>query len=158
MRIGCCALEGRSGHRVGRELLARLYREETGEALPAIRIGKRGKPYFAESKYHFSISHTAHYAFCILAKEPVGIDAEELDRQVSDSLVRRVLSPGEYAQYLQAEDRNRAFLTFWVLKEAQAKQTGLGLQGFPNHTDFRLDDARVFEMEGCLVAVMGDEQ
>ncbi|MEI3093229.1 MAG: hypothetical protein V8T48_04715 [Oscillospiraceae bacterium] len=45
-------------------------------------------------------------------------------------------------------------LTFWVLKEAQVKRTGDGLRGYPNKTDFSLDDPRVTEMDGCLVAVI----
>ena len=45
-------------------------------------------------------------------------------------------------------------MTFWVLKEAQAKRTGLGLQGFPNHTHFDLNDPRVWEWDGCLVAMV----
>jgi phosphopantetheinyl transferase len=45
-------------------------------------------------------------------------------------------------------------LTFWVLKEAEAKLSGQGLKGYPNHTNFSLEDPRVTQMEGCLVAVM----
>ena len=29
-----------------------------------------------------------------------------------------------------------------------------GLQGFPNHTHFDLDDPRVWEWDGCLVAML----
>lgn len=154
MRIGSCRLNGRTGHEAGLALLAQMYSAETGETMPEIRFGRWGKPYFADSPWHFSITHTPDHAFCVLAQEPVGMDAEELDRPVSESLVRRVLSKEEYAQYAEAQDKRRAFLTFWVLKEAQVKQTGLGLQGFPNYTDFRLDDPRVREMDGCLVAVV----
>ena len=51
-------------------------------------------------------------------------------------------------------EAGRALLTFWVLKEAQVKRTGEGLRGYPNKTDFSLDDPRVTEMDGCLVAVI----
>lgn len=154
MRIASCPLEGISGHDAGRTLLAKLYREETGEDLPPIRIAARGKPYFQDSPYHFSITHTRRHAFCVLAKVPVGIDAEELDREVRLSLADKILSPGERAQFDAAEDKHRAFLTFWVLMEAAAKLTGEGLRGYPNHTDFSLEDPRVQELEGCLVAIL----
>lgn len=154
MRIASCPLEGISGHDAGRTLLAKLYREETGEDLPPIRIAARGKPYVQDSPYHFSITHTRRHAFCVLAKVPVGIDAEELDREVRLSLADKILSPGERAQFDAAEDKRRAFLTFWVLKEAAAKLTGEGLRGYPNHTDFSLEDPRVQELEGCLVAIL----
>lgn len=154
MRIASCPLEGISGHDAGRALLAKLYREETGEALPPIRTAERGKPYFENSPYHFSITHTRRHAFCVLSGKPVGIDAEELDREVRLTLADKVLSAGERAQYDAAEDKRRAFLTFWVLKEAAVKLTGQGLRGYPKDTDFSLEDPRVMEMDGCLVAVL----
>ena len=150
-------LNGQTGHAAGRELLAELYLRETGETLPEIRITERGKPYFPNSPWHFSISHTKRRVFCALSRKNIGIYAEELDRRINPALSEKVLSPGERAQYAAAEDRNRAFLTFWVLKEAAAKLAGTGLQGYPNHTDFSLEDPRVRELEGCLVAVLTEE-
>ena len=138
-------------------LVHRLYRAETGEDLPPILVTERGKPYFEHSPWHFSITHTHRHAFCVLAKAPVGIDAEELDRPVRLALADKVLSPGERAQFDAAQDKARAFLTFWVLKEAAAKCSGEGLRGYPNHTDFSLEDPRVREMDGCLVAVLEDQ-
>lgn len=154
MRIGHCALLGRSGHEAGRELLARLYREETGEDLPEILTEEHGKPYFAEGPYHFSISHTKNHAFCVLSEKNVGLDAEELTRKVHFALAEKIFSPFEQAQYDAAADKTRAFLTFWVLKEAEAKLSGEGLRIYPNHTNFSLDDPRVTQLHGCLVAVM----
>lgn len=156
MRIGSCELNGLSGHEAGRALLARLYRAETGEELPAIAVAERGKPYFVDGSRHFSVSHTKRHAFCALAERPVGIDAEELDREISLKLAEKILSPAEKARFDAAPDKRKALLTFWVLKEAAAKLSGEGLKGYPNHTDFSLDDPRVTEMDGCLVAVIGD--
>ena len=153
MRIGSCELNGKTGHEAGRELLASLYRAETGEELPEIRVTDRGKPYFATGKWHFSISHTPRHAFCALSECPVGIDAEELDRSINLRLADRILSPNERAQFDAAADKRLALLTFWVLKEAAAKLSGEGLRGYPNHTDFSLDDPRVCTMDGCLLAV-----
>ena len=156
MRLAFCELMGRSGHEAGRELLARLYREETGEALPEILTTDRGKPYFPSSSLHFSISHTPKHAFCVLSKHNVGMDAEELDRDIHLKLAQKILSPGEKARFDAAGDKRKALLAFWVLKEAAAKLSGEGLRGYPNHTDFSLDDPRVREMNGCLVAVLED--
>ena len=154
MRLARRDLKGRKGHDVGRELLAELYRAETGETLPPIAMGEWGKPYFENSPWHFSISHTRNYAFCVLSRENVAIDAEELSRPVRFALAEKILSESEMAQYVAAQDKTRAFLTFWVLKECEAKLTGRGLRLYPNHTHFSLDDPRVAEMDGCLVAVM----
>ena len=84
----------------------------------------------------------------------IGIDAEELGRRVDLRLAEKILSPGERAQFDAAPDKRRALLTFWVLKEALVKKTGEGLRGYPSGTDFSLDDPRVTEIDGCLVAVI----
>ena len=154
MRLASCELAGRTGHEAGRELLRQLYWAETGEELPPIRITEQGKPYFPDSPWHFSISHTPWHAFCALSRKNVGIDAEELDRKVHLKLADRVLSPSEKEQFDAAQDKRRAFLIFWVLKEAEAKCSGEGLRIYPNHTAFSLDDPRVEERDGCLVAVV----
>ena len=154
MKIASCELNGMSGHEAGRQLLAELYRQKTGENLPPIAVAERGKPYFVGSNLHFSISHTKKHAFCVLAEKPVGIDAEELDRNIDLRLAEKILSPGEKAQFDAAEDQRRALLKFWVLKEAAGKCSGQGMQLWPNHTDFSLDDPRVQEISDCLVAVV----
>ncbi len=158
MILGHEPLLGRPGHEAGRELLGKLYLQETGQPLPPIAKQEWGKPYFADSPWHFSISHTKGHVFCALARENIAIDAEELGREVRPELPKRVLSPGELMQYEAAPDKGRAFLTFWVLKEAAAKLSGRGLRGFPNHTDFSLSDPRVREAYGCLIAVMTGEE
>lgn len=154
MRFGCCELNGLTGHEAGRMLLARLYREETGCDLPTILKTPRGKPYFEDSPWHFSISHTPRHAFCVLSDRNIAVDAEELDRNINLRLAEKILSPGEKARFDAAPDKRLALLTFWVLKEAEMKLTGEGLRGFPNHTDFSPEDPRVGVHCGCLVAVM----
>lgn len=145
-----------TGHDAAWALLAEVYRRETGQALPEIFRTDRGKPCFSTGPWHFSLSHTRRHAFCVLAQCPVGIDAEELDRSIRLGLAKKILSPSEKAQFDAARDQRRALLTFWVLKEAAAKQTGEGLRGYPNGTAFSLEDPRVREWEGCLVAVISE--
>ena len=144
MILKFCALSGRSGHEAGRELLAQAYREATGYDLPPIALTERGKPYFPDSPWHFSISHT----------KAIGIDGEETDRKINLALAGKILSPAEKVRYNAATDKRRALLTFWVLKEAAAKCSGEGLRGYPSHTDFSPDDPRVTEIDGCLVAII----
>lgn len=146
-------LEGRSGHDVGRELLAASYREITGDPLPPIAVTDRGKPCFVGSNLHFSISHTRNHAFCALADHPVGIDAEETDRNINLKLAEKILSPAEKERF---DGSREMLLRFWVLKEAAAKLSGEGLKGYPNHTDFDPMDDRIHIIDGCFVAVMED--
>ncbi|MBQ8881402.1 MAG: 4'-phosphopantetheinyl transferase superfamily protein [Oscillospiraceae bacterium] len=146
-------LNGRDPHLAGLALLEQLF----GAPLPEIRRTQLGKPYFPGERLHFSISHTQKHIFCALADHPIGIDAEELDRDISLALAEKILSPGEREQFRNAPDKKRALLTFWVLKEAAGKCTGEGLQLWPNRTDFSLRDPRVRELDGCLVAVMEEK-
>ncbi len=148
------ALDGCSGHEGGRRLLMKLYETHVGGPMPQIRTGPMGKPYFAHSPWHFSISHTKKHAFCVLSDVPVGIDAEEMDRDIRLELAPKILSAGELAQFQAAGDPRLALLRFWVLKEAQAKRTGEGMKWHPTHTDFTLPDSRIREIDGCLVAII----
>lgn len=149
------ALNGRSSREAGRALLARMYREYTGKVCPEIRIAPRGKPDFGEGPLHFSISHTPRHVFCVLSPVPVGIDAEETDRNINLKLAEKILSPKEAARF---DGTRQALLRFWVLKEAQVKCTGEGLRGYPNQTDFSPADPRIREIDGCYVAVITEDK
>lgn len=150
--IGDC-----TGHQTGRALLGRMYEKYVGGSQPAIAVTERGKPYWPDSIWHFSISHTKHHVFCALSRKNIGIDAEEIDRTISRALAERILSPREKAQWEAAPDQRLALLTFWVLKEAYVKMTGEGLKGYPKDTDFLLSDPRVRRYHDCLVAVIEEE-
>ena len=151
-------LDGDDGHTAGRNLLRDMVQAYTNAPMPEIAVTQRGKPYFPDSSLHFSISHTKHRVFCALSDKPIGIDAEELDRDIALRLAEKILSPEERIQYEAAADPRMALLTFWVLKEAAAKCAGTGLRGYPNHTNFSLADPRVTQISGCLVAVIEEEE
>ena len=157
IRLECAPCTSREGHAAGRKLLQGMYEACTGKPMPPITLSETGKPFFPEGDLFFSISHTRAHVFCALSRKPVGVDAEELTRNISLSLADKILSPQEKAQFDAADDKRMALLTFWVLKEAQAKYTGEGLRGYPAHTNFSLDDPRVFTQDGCLVAVIEED-
>ena len=156
LRLGCQTIENGTGHEAGRQLLAQLYRQLLGAEMPPILLTPRGKPYWKDSPLHFSISHSKGHVFCAISDRPIGIDAEEMDRDINPKLADKILSPSERAQYAAAQDPRLALLTFWVLKEAQVKLTGEGLPGIFRHTDFSLNDPRVTVRENCLVAILED--
>ena len=142
------------GHAAGRQLLAKMYWECTGNPMPEIDVTPRGKPYFVNGNWHFSISHTKRHVFCALSERPVGIDAEEMDREIDLRLAEKILSEQEKVRFEKAADKRLTLLKLWVLKEAAAKLSGMGLQGYPNKTDFSPDDPRITQTDGCLVAVV----
>lgn len=151
------AISPGTGHAEGRRLLEDLYRQYRGSALPPVLLTDRGKPYLENGPF-FSVTHTDRHAFCALSDVPIGIDAEELDRNIDLRLANKILSPSELDQYRQAEDKRLALLTFWVLKEALAKCTGKGLCSETRHTDFSLNDPRISIRSGCLIAIIEEER
>ena len=160
LKLDFWPLNGLDSRVAGKLLLAQMYEELTGEEMPPIEKAPRGKPYFPGSDLHFSITHTKTTVFCAIADRQIGIDAEDLNRKVSPTLAQKIHSPAEFAQYeaVPEEDRNEALLRFWVLKEAEAKCSGLGLRGYPDHTDFDLNDPRVSKIGECIVAVIQAEE
>ena len=154
MKLDWMRLEGSDGHAIGRALLMTLYWEETGKELPGISYTDRGKPYFTDGAYHFSISHTANHAFCALSRENIGIDAEETDRKIDPRLADRYLSETERQRLANHPDRNAGLLRLWVLKEALAKLTGRGVGNWLKNTDFDPNDDRITCIDGCFVAIL----
>lgn len=152
--LGWCSLEGEPGHDAAWRLLQQLYQHRTGRQLPPTAVTERGKPYFTAGALHFSISHTKNHAFCAIAPVNLGIDAEEMDRPIKLSLAEKILSPAEMERFHAAVDSRAALLRLWVLKEAAAKRSGEGLRGYPNDTDFSPEDSRIYEIDGCYVAVL----
>ena len=157
MFYSCMELENLTGHEAGRLLLLQLWQTHAGGELPRIAVTDRGKPFFPDSPWHFSISHTPCHAFCCLSRTNVGIDAEEESRQVDLRLAERYFSQNEQARLAAAEDPRKAFLRIWVLKEAYAKLTGHGIGNYLKNTDFSPDDPRISQIDGCFVAVITEE-
>ena len=151
-------LENQSGHEAGRELLAALYLEETGEEMPPILRTEQGKPYFSCGQWHFSISHTERHAFCCLSHKNVGIDAEEIGRKIDSRIAARYLSETEQVRLRNAPDQQVALLRLWVIKEAYAKLTGRGIGNWLKETDFCPDDPRIMCIDGCFVAILEGEK
>lgn len=154
MEIGSTAVGPEGGHKAGRRLLQTMYEARFHQPMPQILVTDRGKPYFQDDPVYFSISHTKKHAFCVLSDKPVGIDAEETDRDIRLALAEKILSASEKARYEKAQNKKEALLSFWVLKEAAAKCTGDGLRGYPNHTNFSPEDPRISVIDGCFVAVI----
>jgi 4'-phosphopantetheinyl transferase len=147
-------IEPGEGHETGRALLRQMYRAHRNMEMPEVVEELSGKPRFVEDPIHFSISHTKYHVFCALSDLPIGIDAEEQSRTIDLRLAEKILSPTEKIRYDLCSDKREALLRFWVLKEAAVKQTGEGLRGYPNHTDFSPDDPAIRIIDGCFVAVI----
>ncbi|MFY9933941.1 MAG: 4'-phosphopantetheinyl transferase superfamily protein [Streptosporangiaceae bacterium] len=96
-----------------------------------------GKPVLAGGGPAHSVSHSGDLVAVAVARDPVGVDVEQLDsrRQAAgnvsdpDALARMVLSGAERAALaaIRPSGRAREFLVAWTRKEAVTKATGDGL-------------------------------
>ena len=132
------ALAGRPGHDAAYDLLERAYRQSVGGPLPPVLQAEGGKPYFLRGRMQFSLSHTRTAAFCVLSRQPVGIDAETV-RPVQRRVALRTMNEPEL-RWLDAQpDADVGFLTLWTAKEAWSKLTGRGLRWQPRAIELTCD-------------------
>jgi 4'-phosphopantetheinyl transferase len=108
------------------------------------REGPHGRPEIASpaSGLHFNLSHSAGLVVCALSRDrAVGVDVEDLTRRAPDvSIVSRYCSPAEAEDvFARADDWCDRFLTYWTLKEAYLKATGLGISVHLSDISFTVD-------------------
>lgn len=154
MILGHTQIQPGSGHDAGRRLLEELYTAHIGTPMPPVLVTDRGKPYFEGDPVFFSITHTRCHVFCALSRKPIGIDAEELDRDIDLSLAGKILSPAERARWEACPDKRLGLLSLWVLKESYAKLSGRGWGSYLYKTDFDPHDPRIQKNHGCLLAIV----
>lgn len=94
-----------------------------------------GKPFIVNPGYdylQFNLSHTNGLIACAISRyNPVGIDVEERRALADlDTLCEHALSPIELRDIKSTsnvQEKNKRFFTYWTLKEAYLKATGMGL-------------------------------
>lgn len=90
--------------------------------------GVNGKPYLPEHPEICSNwSHSGSYIVTAVCGVPVGIDIQEIMGSDIGKLAGKILSPQEFQEFLQSEDKQSYFFRKWVLKESYVKWTGEGL-------------------------------
>ena len=109
-------------------LLAEGLRRLGMKALPEVRFDPSGKPCFANSSLHFSLSHSGNLAAVLISEEPCGVDIELVRPEVAEHLRERCLSDGERA-------RGCDFFELWTKKECIAKLDGSGMRSHPSEID-----------------------
>lgn len=95
----------------------------------AFSSGAKGKPYCThKGAPAFNLSHSGEFVMLGLsAISHVGVDVEQLDRDVSPDIFPRVLSVEEQKKVMDSVDSNYEFVCYWTQKEAVSKALGLGL-------------------------------
>lgn len=109
-------------------LLAEGLRMLGADVLPEVRFDPSGKPCFANSPLHFSLSHSGNLAAVLISDEACGVDIELVRPEVAERLRVRCLSEGERAQDCD-------FFELWTKKECIAKLDGSGMRSHPSEID-----------------------
>lgn len=123
-------------------ILADILKRDYRIALcPEILRDAYGKPYFAENKLHFNVSHSGDYLVIVVAKSPVGVDIQKL-RPIKEGMYRKVVQPQE--QELIGENREWDFIRLWTLKESFVKAEGRGLRIPMREYFFERENAHYF--------------
>ena len=90
-----------------------------------------GKPRLVEpaAEVEFNLSHAGSTLVLAVARAPVGVDVERLDRDAEPDVTRLACAEDERAELagLPPADRPRGFLACWTRKEALLKALGHGL-------------------------------
>ncbi|MCI8619809.1 MAG: 4'-phosphopantetheinyl transferase superfamily protein [Oscillospiraceae bacterium] len=162
--LAYCPVENTTPSAAAHTLLARLYSRAYGEAMPPLVKESGGKPGFLGGRF-CSMTHTKRSAFCALSDQPVGIDAEEINRKVMPGLARRLFSTIERET---APSTSEEMLRYWTLKEAYLKYTGEGLRRDLRELTFLFADGtpkllgselhfQQMEIFGCFLAICTPE-
>jgi phosphopantetheinyl transferase len=123
-------------HLAGRFLLQYLFPDFPYHL---IEIADTRKPFLADEKYHFSISHCGDYAAAIVSKvNRVGIDIEIPVEKII-RIANKFLSKEEFSIFnIQLPTSNPQLLTLlWSAKESVFKWYGNGSVDFRKHIQLR---------------------
>ena len=107
--------------------------------------GAFGKPSLAGPQsclpLEFNLTHANGLVACVVARHPVGIDAEWLGRKIDLGIASSVLATQELNELFRwpSNQRHSRLLEYWTLKEAFVKATGRGLSQPLDRFWFRLE-------------------
>jgi 4'-phosphopantetheinyl transferase EntD len=121
-------------HLAGRYLLTVLFPDFP---LEEILIADTRKPFLADEKYHFSISHFGPYAAAIVSRSNrVGVDVER-SSPVIEKIRNKFLSEHESAVAFEGIEKSghrlRQLTLLWSAKESVFKWFSLGKVNFKEH-------------------------
>lgn len=104
-------------------LSVRLLTERLLHSKPEIEYNTAGRPALKNSSLNISITHSNELVAVYLSEKKIGIDAENLNRNI-ENIARRFLSEKEM-EFAKKQENTRTTMTlFWSAKEAVYKCSG----------------------------------
>ena len=146
-----------------RRFLKVYYQARWSDADIRIWADDSGKPHalgawqdFLATKLDIAISHTNRFVVAVAAANArVGIDAESVERDLSEEFTAGVFTPEELELAAQAANASQAIIKFWCAKEAVSKALGTGIRYSPREivvTDFLADTGALkIRLEGAWI-------
>lgn len=122
--------EDRLRFATGRMMIRALAAKELGRSDAPLRFGAYGKPRFAmEGAPCFNLSHAGRLVVLAWAEFPVGVDVEER-RPLDWRELAFPFSDAERAMLEASDCPLECFYRLWTVREAFAKEEGIGLSLF----------------------------
>ena len=107
---------------------------------------ERGKPYFEEAPFFFSVSHSGEWVVCALSDTEVGVDIEKI-RPISDGVMRRFVGK------IGKDDHENTRL--WTQYEAIGKFLGCGIPYEKPTSAYFIKE--YFDLDGYAVTVCAED-
>lgn len=98
-----------------------------------LEVDSNKKPYLPNhSSVFFNISHAGDYGLIAIAKYPVGVDIEYINKEFNyKEILQNVFNKNEIESIENSNDKQQTFYKFWTRKEAIVKAIGKGIdEGF----------------------------
>lgn len=112
---------------------------------------ENGKPRFRDYPWHFNLSHSEEYVFCVLSEQEVGVDIQCKRTFNNERILRRFFTEEEQKNWEQCdseEEREQYFYRMWTRKEAYGKMTG---EGIAKAVSVNVMNEEAVEKLGCLL-------
>lgn len=158
--------KNRTSSLCGRLLLGYMLKKEFNLDNFSFHYGEKDKPYLANNDIFFNISHSGTLVICSTDRREIGCDVQII-KDYNPKVAQRFFSEKEVSLIEKAEDKNKAFIKLWALKESILKKHGTGISGGLSSFDFSdffaVDDFFAFDcrfscfsLEGYEIAVCGE--
>ena len=93
-----------------------------------IQNGKYGKPFLADGRFCFSVSHSENVLAVVTSSVNIGVDLQIVEQNRDfEKIASRWFNKQEQEFLLSSQDKKDTFYEIWTRKEAYAKFTGKGL-------------------------------
>lgn len=99
------------------DFVTEILRKYFGIEAPVYRRNEHGKPYLADNRVYFNLSHSGGITAVAICEEEVGLDIQSEQKRECPSLLNR----------LTDAERKEDFYSLWTAKEAYVKLRGSSL-------------------------------